>query len=356
MLIAMLTAILFNFFTSSVITGALHSAGFTNVSVMVVFGVVMLLAVRFGENKKPMVGILQAGAFQDVWVSWLLENFYSNFPFLDKMRDLSSFVKNDIINVREIGADPNVLINNNSYPIAISERTDGNYAISLNKYETENTAVNLKESQRLDYDKVMSVIGQHEKALMQKTQEQWTHALGISGNTSNTPVLRCSGADRGNGTRKMTAADLIRFQQACDLLKIPVSGRMLLLSSNHSADLVSEDLTRFKTLSDLKSGEVVDMFGFQIARSIHTPKYHKTAQTKLAFGAAPTANDTDASIMWHEGEAGYAKGSMTLHYKPAAINTEFRRDEMGVSMFGITTLLRNKNCAAIISADTGVAV
>ncbi|WP_230684356.1 hypothetical protein, partial [Streptococcus pneumoniae] len=82
-----------------------------------------------------------------------------------------------------------------------------NYPIGLDKYETVNTGINLKDSQRLNYDKVMSAISQHLSTLKQKTGEKWTHALGVMGDSANTPVLSATGADRGNGTRRLPAAD-----------------------------------------------------------------------------------------------------------------------------------------------------
>lgn len=293
-----------------------------------------------------------AGTFQDVWVSWMLKGFYSEFPFLSEMRDLSSYVKNDIINVREIGADPEVYINNTTYPIPTIERDDTNYAISLDKYETVNTAINLKESERLDYNKFMTATEQHRARLLEKAQEKWTHALGAAGNASLTPVISCSGTDRGNGTKKMTAQDLVTYQNTLDQLKVPSKGRILCLSGEHRADLVAEDIARFKELSDLKEGEFKNHFGFKIFSSIHTPKYHKSALTKQAFGAAADSNTATASIFWHKDEVGYAKGSMTMHFLPKEMNTGFRRDEVGFSMFGIGLPLRNKYIGAIVSGAT----
>jgi hypothetical protein len=348
LIIGTIGAILFNFLVASIASFSLREVGF-NVTVGAAFAVIMVAAVRFGKAPKNAPVIFRTGVFQDVWVGWMLEALYSEFPFLDKMRDLSEYVNNDIINVREIGADPDVLINNNTYPIAVVERTDNNYPIGLDKYETVNTGINLKDSQRLNYDKVMSAISQHLSTLKQKTGEKWTHALGVMGSGANTPVLAATGADRGNGTRRLTTADVVRFATALDNLKVPSSDRVLILSANHAEDLVLEDINRFKALSDLKTGKLVDMFGFEIGKSIHTPKYHKGTLAKLAYGAAATANDTDASIMWHKNEAGFAKGSMTMHYLPKEMNTGFRRDEVGFSHFGITTLLRSKYCGAIVS-------
>jgi len=342
-----LSAMMYNFILVLLLTGAMAASGFY-MNPFIVFIVISALMLRF--RGKPSVGnVLFAATFQDVWVSWILDNFYANFPFLSKMRNLTEFVKNDIINVREIGADPTVWINNNTYPIPTLERTDNNYPIELDKYETLNTAISLKESQRLNYDKVMTATSQHQKALMQKAQEKWTHALGALSNAALTPVIECTGADRGDGTKKLTALDLLALQAKFDNLLVPVEGRVLCLSTTHRADLVAEDLPRFKTLANLKSGQFESHFGFDIFSSPYVPKYHKTNLTKNAFGAAATANDAFASIAWHEDEVGYAKGSMTMHYKPSAINTEFRRDEVGFTMYGIGLPLRPKFYGAIVS-------
>lgn len=298
---------------------------------------------HFGRN------MAYVGVFQDVWVKWMLESFRAEFPFLKHMRDLSEHVRADVINVREIGADPRVLINNNTYPIPTVERTDNNYAIELDQYETENTPITLKEAQRLDYNKFMTVTKQHQATILEKAQSKWTHALGSQSDAALTPVLECTGADRGDGTKKMTTADLIRFAEACDAIKMPQAGRVLVLSGKHNSDLLAEDVNRYKSLADLKVGQAVDMFSFNVYKSIYTPKYHKGTGVKLAFGAAVSANDAAASIAWHESQVGYAMGSMEMFHMPRHINTANRREEVGFTLNAIGLPLNNKYLGAIYS-------
>ncbi len=356
--LVVLSLVLANFAGARFFTDAIQQTYGTEIPVGDAFEVVMITTavvgvLRYANRRERHAmnrgGLAFVGTFQDVWVSWILDKFYADFPFLKHMRDLSEYVKNDIINVREIGADPEVLINNNTYPIPTRERDDNNYPIELDKYETTNTAITLKEIDRLDYNKFMTATRQHQRTLMEKAQSKWTHALGALQDSTLTPVLECTGSARTDGTKKATAADFIRLAQAFDNMKTPQSGRVLVLSGDHSADIISEDLSRYKALSDLPVGEALDLFGFKTYKSIFVPKYHKSSGAKLAFGAEATSNDASASIAWHEDQVGYAKGSMHMFHKPKNINTENRREEVGFTMYGIGLPLRNKFLGALFS-------
>lgn len=65
----------------------------------------------------------------------------------------------------EVGVDPEVLINNNTYPIEVKDREDKPLSISLDLYETENTLIRESETVELSYNKLESVIYRHWQAL-----------------------------------------------------------------------------------------------------------------------------------------------------------------------------------------------
>ena len=54
---------------------------------------------------------------KQIWVNHLSGNFYPDSSFLKHVRDFSTLVDNDVINMAEAGVDPNVYINNTTYPI-----------------------------------------------------------------------------------------------------------------------------------------------------------------------------------------------------------------------------------------------
>ena len=83
---------------------------------------------------------------KQIWINQIKENFYPDSSFFNFVKDFSNFVEYDTINMAEAGADPSVIINGNTYPIKIVQRTDKNITIVLDKFETENTLVRRPEA------------------------------------------------------------------------------------------------------------------------------------------------------------------------------------------------------------------
>ena len=118
-----------------------------------------------------------ANLHTEVWIRQVMEGFYPNTAFLKYARDMSKLVDNDKINLAEAGVDPNVLINNTTYPIKVTQRVDTPISIELDKFETENTLVRRPEVIEYSYDQLESVIRGHRAALMSRTGEKAAHAF-----------------------------------------------------------------------------------------------------------------------------------------------------------------------------------
>ena len=102
---------------------------------------------------------------KEVWINQVMEGFYPDDSFLQKVKDFSEFVENDRLHITSAGIDPKVLIDNTTYPINTVEREDKDCEIILNKFETENTIVRRPDAIEYSYDKLESVIGQHREAV-----------------------------------------------------------------------------------------------------------------------------------------------------------------------------------------------
>jgi hypothetical protein len=76
----------------------------------------------------------------EVWVKQLTKNFYPDTSFLKCAKDFSPLVENHAINMTEVGVDPEVLINNTTYPISVTQREDTPLRMELDKFQTEKHA------------------------------------------------------------------------------------------------------------------------------------------------------------------------------------------------------------------------
>ena len=81
-------------------------------------------------------GALRAGVYTEVWTGELVKGLreFLTGSWLDGVPDQSSIVNNDVIHLVEVGVDPDVLINNTTYPIPLQALEDKDIAISLDKF------------------------------------------------------------------------------------------------------------------------------------------------------------------------------------------------------------------------------
>jgi len=277
----------------------------------------------------PVVGVLSfvpigqaglafAGLNQEIWTPLLVEQFRGaeEAGFLNEIPDESRYViatkgEHEVIHLTDIGADPEVLINNTTYPIGFYTQTDTDGTIELNKYQTKATKVTDDEIQFIAYDKIKLVQAKHTKAVIETRNAMSIHALAPNTNATNTPVLKTTGANDGTGRKKLVPADILRLKRAWDALKIPMTGRIMVLSTDHHNDLLDWDATKNTArYSADKDGKLNNMiYGFKTYVYIENPYFNTTTSTKLAFGATVTATDHQATVVFLASNAFRATGS-----------------------------------------------
>lgn len=281
-------------------------------------------------------------------VTELITQFRHENEWLGAIKSKPEWLNNDVIKIPVRGLAPKVLINNTVYPIASHQREDGKVIISLNKYETENTEVTTDELYALPYEKVSDVQVQHRETLEDRTAEHALVSIAPQKNTDKTPVITTTGEDDGTGRKRLTAKDIIRLKKLEDKLKVPKKGRVLVLCSEHVADLLIEDLT-FKTrYQDANSGKIADnYYGFEIYESTYAPTYHNGE--KEAFGAVPQGKE--ASIVFHKNYTVKAVGSAVRYAREKSENPEGRKHTIGFEMHFVCVAIKDEGTAAIISGS-----
>lgn len=309
------------------------------------------LAASFGATLVmsliPGTGNINAGLNKEVWLAELMEGFYADDIFLTECRDLSMFVENDIINLAEAGVDPDVLINNTTYPIAIADRNDSPITIEIDRFDTENTSIKHADKVELAYDKLASVILGHKNALRMTIMEKGAHAIAPASNGTFTPLLTATGADNGSGLKRLKWSDVRKLQTAFNQAEIPAEGRIIIFSQQHLEDLEIEDVDRFNKMIDKN---IICGFKVYFLANQRLPKYNKTTGAKVAFGAAAApSTDSTATIAFHKNEVARAMGTEDMYHSKAENDPIYRRDVIGFSKRAIVIPIRNKGVAAIYS-------
>lgn len=325
----------------------------------------LLLSAGTGINFAPTMGIVTAlnivgnivapitntvamtGLRQDLWERELINKFRFVGSWLNVIPNKNNWVNNDIINLAEIGADPNVLIDNAAYPIATAGRTDDNIPVSLKKFETENTEITSDELYALPYDKEGSVIRQHREVLEEEIAAFGLYSLAPEAVTADMPILRTSGP--ADGTRKrLIVADIIALKKEYDDRKIPMRGRHLVLSTEHVQDLLLVSEVFEKQYQNITDGKINNMYSFNIWEDLQEVIY-TNVDVKAAFGAVQGATDRLASVAFHEKHTARARGTVEMFRRDRKLDPENRKTVVGFELRHIVTRTSDKGAAALVS-------
>ncbi|MEL7006298.1 MAG: hypothetical protein AAFN93_26765 [Bacteroidota bacterium] len=297
-----------------------------------------------------------AGLNQEIWTEVVVRQFrtFEEAVYLDTIPDYSTYVtqskkgKNESIHMSDIGADPEVLINNTTYPIGTMQQVDGDIVIKLDKLETKNVSVSDDEIQYISYDKIGEVTKNHVSALDNTKHQKAIHSMAPATNTANTPIIQATGPDDGTGRKRLIKKDIVTLKDKFDAAKIPLKDRHLVLSSTHYNDLLHEDQKFADHLYDAKTGKVMPYMNFMIWQNLENPYFHKTNLTKLAFGAVPTPDHTIASVCFYAPDMFKAKGSTKVYQRKAEDDPENRENTAGMRTYYIVAPRKQRGMGAII--------
>ena len=284
---------------------------------------------------------------KQVWINQIKEGFYPDRSFLSKVIDLTGDVDNDILHFPSAGIDPNVLINNTTYPIAIVGRKDQDNEIPLDKFETENTLVRRPDAIEYSYDKLESVIRQHRSTLQASTARKAIHAFAPSEDTNDTPLVLTTGATVG-GRKRMTFDDLLTLKERFDNALIPLEDRYIVLHPSHVSDLLREDVKLFKELTDIKDGEPIRFAGFGCFHFPYMPTYQASGGNYEKVAFADQQTQQFASVAFYKHEVMKADGEIYMYARYD--DPEERGTIVGFDKRFIAMPIRNKGIGAIISA------
>lgn len=179
-------------------------------------------------------GALRAGLYSEAWTGELVKAFRAAAEavgWYNKIRSYDQYVQNDVIHLVDIGADPEVLVNNTTYPLEIENLEDGDIAVTLDKYQTKPTRVTDDELHALTYDKMASVVDRHKEAFSETKFSRAIHSVAPAEHTDKTPVILTSG-EVADDRKRLTRSDIIALKKAFDKAKVPAEGRILVLCAD----------------------------------------------------------------------------------------------------------------------------
>lgn len=344
-IVKFVTGTLVNVLMSIVILACLGipNAGFWGLIV----GVVLPMAL----GKFLPKGSALEGVYTEVWTGELVKQLRGGMSasWLDGVSDYSAAVNNEVVHLVDVGGDPDVLINNTTYPIAAQELEDGDIALGLDKFQTKKTAVSDDQLFAISYDKMGSVIERHGDAITIAKFKKAAHALAPNSNTAKTPVVPTSGED-DNGRKKCTRKDIIALKRKLDALQIPTAGRRLVLCSDHVNDLLEDDQKFRDQYYNYTSGKIANMYGFEVYEFENCPYFTKEG-TKVPFKNSPSGTDHQASFCFYTKRVFRAQGSTKMYYRDAQTNPDYQQNEVNFRHYYIVLPKKMEAIGAIYSYD-----
>lgn len=287
---------------------------------------------------------------KEVWVSQILEGFYPDDSFLKPVLDFSALVENNKLHIAAAGIDPQVLINNTTYPIKVVGREDTDNEIELHKFESENTIVRRPDAIEYSYDKLESVIRQHRATLRKAVSVKAAHAFAPAEDTTDTPVLTTTGETVGK-RKRLCLDDILTLKERFDDAQIPLEDRYIILQSKHVSDLLREDVNLFKDITDIRDGQPFRFAGFGFYAFPQMPAYRLTdgKLKKVAFGEETQETDLFASVAFYAKEVMKADGEIYMYYTED--DPKERGTIVGFDKRFVALPVRGKGVGAIVSAS-----
>jgi hypothetical protein len=296
---------------------------------------------------------LKAGLFPEIWTGEMVKAFRHDdaATFLNVIKDYSQYAQNDVIHLVDVGADPDVLVNNTTYPIPIQDLPDQDIAISLNKFQTKATRITDDELNAIKHDKMQSVIERHKAKITEEKHDMAIHALAPQSHSTVTPIVATSGVvDTTEGRQKVTRKDLIRLKKAFDKLKVPVMGRILVLCEDHVNDILEFDQKFRDQYYNYESGKISNLYSFAVYSYVNNPYFNGTTLSKKAYGSATIeGTDFQGSVAYYAPRMFKATGSTKTYMSAAKDNPTTQENLINFRHYFITLPKKQEAIGALVS-------
>lgn len=351
-------AILINLFLA--IVAGLFISSATGFNPLVVSGVIFAGGTGVQLIVPNMVtGLVMTGVYREIWTGELVESFQPEIEasFLSEIPDESRWVQssgsgeNQVIHLVDIGADPEVLINNTTYPIGYSTLADGDIAFQLDKFTTVATKVTDDELYAITYDKIAVVNKKHKNAILAKKFAKAIHALAPQANSASTPVRVTTGATV-SGKKLATVNDIIDLGGDMSAAKIPDDGnRILVLNTQHNTGIVKEVKDFYKDYLNIATGQLRPLFhGFKVYLYHEMPFYLAADNTKVSFGAVfNPATHNVASVAFYAPDMFRAEGSTKMYYDEP--DTQNQASAVNYRHYYLVSPKKARAIAALVTAN-----
>uniref|UniRef100_UPI0039A4D033 phage major capsid protein n=1 Tax=Ornithobacterium rhinotracheale TaxID=28251 RepID=UPI0039A4D033 len=287
--------------------------------------------------------------FPEIWENRVRHNLEQGgqADFLEGVSELDGDVtqmgEKNLIHIPTSQFNPEVLINNTSYPLAVQEYDDDEVVISLDKYQTKPTKVTDDQVIGASYDRIDTVTKSHTNSINARKFKKALHALAPQKDEKAKAniVLDLAGD-------KCTYEDLVALKDKCDEAGWPEEGRRLVLCNKHWNALLLDRKNFGDQLVNYKQGEVAPVIaGFEIKKYVASPHYGSNKEKK-AFEEVAQSGDKPASVAFVLDNTAKKTGITKQYFSEAGKDPENQANLLGYRHYFIATPVEDKWRAALI--------
>lgn len=302
----------------------------------------------FAGSTNYNAGALRDGVYVEAWIGELVKRFRFKREWLAKIPRYDEHVRNQIIHLVDVGADPEVFIDlviDENNPVPTTTRDDQDIPISLNRYDTANTRISAAELRAISYDKMAVTLDLHMNAISDKAAKRAAFNLAA---TNDAYIKKTSGQSDGRPVpkKRITPDDLVMMSEITGVTyeeggpDWPEGEGIAVLDIRHVSDLQKLDQNFDKQWKNAQTGELFPYNGWQIMKFNNNARYTADGDgtfTRKAFGAAyDAANDLHSSLFFLPQRAfAAADPGPEMFYRLKTNDPELRSNTIGFRHWNI---------------------
>lgn len=297
--------------------------------------------------------------FPEVWLNRLVGRVTTadQAPWLEGVEELDVEVvefgsgtasEMNVIHVPLDDFEPELLIDNTTYPIGIEDFTDDEALLRLKKYQTKATSISDDKIDSANYDVIDAAQKPHVRKVNKGKYAHAIHSIAPAADSATTPVIECTGDTVPVVNRKkLTHKDFIAMKRKADDLEWPEEDRRVVLSSDHWNDALEDTTELGKRLNDWEMGKPAPIIqGFKVYSYISNP-YYDASGNKVPFQQVPTATDRKGSVFFSVSNVKKKTGKTRQYFEPASADTQTQTNLYNVRHYFMALPLRSEYMGAL---------
>ncbi len=224
-----------------------------------------------------------------------------------------------VVQVPQAGATPSIVVNPSSFPLTVSQRTDDVKEYNVDAFATTPIHISDVNEALTNYDKRMSIIADHTKALNTRIADEMAYVWAVtqaSQKILTTGSAIAAAAPGATGNRKaLTRDDLAALSVMFDKDDVASDERNLLISASQYEELLKIDsFINFDYMANKPQvdGQIGEVFGMKVYKRSRNTIFNDS-NVKKTVGAATAATDNLSILAWSDSYVRRAEGSVKLY-------------------------------------------